>query len=125
VNTEQAVTYMQALSASLTINVVIPLLILLALLGFAWAMLSRAQRKDGFNVEDMFRDETGKVTASRVIAFFAFAVSSWWIAVGRLSGKTEDQAFFYYLAAWSGALVFIKFAERWDGSLPFGKGPQP
>ena len=72
----------------------------------------------------MFRDDTGKVAASRVLAFFAFAISSWYLAVSVLSGKPDPVLYFYYLSAWSGALVFIKFAEKWDGSLPFGKGPQ-
>ena len=123
-NAEQATTYLQALAASLTLSVLIPLVILLLLLALSWSLLAKAQAKEGFSVEEMFRDDTGKVAASRVLAFFAFAISSWYLAVSVLSGKPDPVLYFYYLSAWSGALVFIKFAEKWDGSLPFGKGPQ-
>jgi hypothetical protein len=118
-------TYLAALLSSVTIRVLIPLVILFLLLGIAWRLLTLAQRKHGFNIEQMFTDETGKASAARFLAMMAFAISSWALAVQVFSATLNAELYFYYLAAWSGALVFTKFADKWDGSLPFGKGPPP
>ena len=101
---------------------VVPLAALVLMMSVVWWLLAKAQKKDGFNIEQMFLDEAGKASASRVIAFFAFGISSWDLMSARVSDKASETQFFYYLAAWSGALVFVKFADKWDGSLPFGKG---
>ena len=50
-NAEQTTTYLQALTASLTISVIIPLVILMLLLLGAWMLLVKAQAKAGFNIE--------------------------------------------------------------------------
>lgn len=84
----------------------------------AW-LLFRAQGKEGFNIEEMFQDETGKASTARVLACFAFCVSSWDLMTARLAGHADPQYYFYYLSAWSGALVFIKLADKWTGELPF------
>jgi hypothetical protein len=84
-------------------------------------MMAQAQKKDTFNLEEMFHDENGKTSASRVIAFLAFAFSSWDLMSARLSGQADAEQFAYYLFAWSGALVFVKMADKWNGTLPFGK----
>lgn len=120
-NQEQATSYLQALMATVTINVIVPLLILFMLFGTAWYMLWLAQRKEAFNIEQMFLDENGKVSAARVISTLAFAVSSWYIAIDRLSANPSAEMFLYFLLAWSSSLVLSKVADKWNGSLPFGK----
>lgn len=99
---------------------VVPLVALVIMLALVGWLLVKAQAKEGFNIEQMFLDENGKASASRVIAFFAFGISSWDLMSARVSDKASEVQFFYYLAAWSGALVFVKFADKWDGSMPFG-----
>jgi len=120
-----AQAYLQAAAAlfsTFAFDKVIPLLVLVVmLLLIAW-MLQNAQKKESFNIEDMFRDEAGKTSAARVIAFLAFAISSWDLMSARLSNAASAEQYAYYLFAWSGALVFVKFADKWDGSMPFGKG---
>jgi hypothetical protein len=39
----------------------------------------------------------------------------------RLSNASNPQQYAYYLFAWSGALVFVKLADKWNGNVPFGK----
>lgn len=121
--TEALSDYAAALLSSVTIRVLIPLVILFLLLGIAWRLITLAQRKDGFQIEQMFTDEAGKVSAARFLALLAFAISSWALAVQVFSATLSPELYFYYLAAWSGALVFTKFADKWDGSLPFGRAP--
>lgn len=118
---EQVTSYAQALLASVTINVIVPLLILAVLLVVIMRLLSLAQRKAEFNIEQMLHDDQGKPSAVRFLSLMAFAISSWYLAVRVLSGKPDPQEYLYYLVAWSGALVFVKFADKWNGSLPFGK----
>ena len=104
---------------------VVPLVALTVMLvGIAW-LLNKAQKKDGFNIEQMLTDETNKPSAARVLAFGAWAVSSWDLMSARLSGASSAEHIWGYLFAWSGALVFVKFADKWDGSMPFGKGKVP
>jgi hypothetical protein len=118
----QIANYTAALLSSVTIRVIIPLVILAVLLAIAWRLLTLAQRKDGFAIEMMLTDETSKPSAARFLALMAFAISSWYLAARVFSGTPDPVEYFYYLCAWSGALVFTKFADKWDGSLPFGKG---
>ena len=101
---------------------VVPLAALVSMMVLVAYLLAKAQKKETFKIEQMFLDEADKVSSVRVLAFFAFSISSWDLMAARLSDKSSETQFFYYLAAWSGALVFVKFADKWDGSLPFGKG---
>jgi len=101
---------------------VVPLITLIAMLaGIVW-LLSKAQAKEDFRIEQMLLDENGKASASRVIAFGAWAFTTWDLMAARLSGTHTTEDYWGYLFAWSGALVFVKFADKWDGSMPFGKG---
>lgn len=113
-----------ALFNAFAFDKLVPLLALLIMLASIGWMLAEAQKKDSFNLEEMFHDEAGKTSASRVIAFLAFSFSSWDLMSARLSGQADAQQFAYYLFAWSGALVFVKAADKWNGSLPFGKGKE-
>lgn len=124
-NDVTAHAYLQAAAAlfnTFAFDKVIPLLALVMMMSVIGWLLYKAQQKDTFNLEEMFHDESGKTSAARIIAFMAFAISSWDLMSARLSNAADAQQYAYYLFAWSGALVFVKFADRWDGSMPFGKG---
>jgi hypothetical protein len=90
-------------------------------IGIGW-LLMKAQQKPDFRIEQMLLDENNKASAARVIVFGAWAISSWDLMAARLGGTHSAEHYWGYLFAWSGALVFVKFAEKWDGSMPFGKG---
>ena len=110
-----------ALFNAFAFDKVIPLVALIVMfVGIGW-LLAKAQARPDFNLQEMFQDELGKVSAARVIAFMAFAISSWDVMAARLSNGATAEHFAYYLFAWSGALVFVKFADKWNGSMPLGK----
>jgi hypothetical protein len=120
---DQAITYLQALLASVTISVIVPLAMFVLMLGSFWYLLAKAQSKPDFHIEQIFLDETGKPSAVPMISLMAFAFSVWYLAVRALSGKPDPQEFLYFLIAWSGAVVMIELAKKWDGRLPWSKGP--
>lgn len=122
-NVEQATTYAQALIASVTINVIVPLLILALLMLFVWVLLRAAQRKADFHIEQVFMDpETNRVTVSRFTILMAFVLSSWYLATDAF-GPRNEHVLFAYLAAWSNSLTLLTLAQRWNGVLPFAKVP--
>lgn len=116
--------YAQALMASVTINVIIPLLILVVMMASIWRLVLFAQRKEGFNIERIFLDEEEKPSAARLIMLMAFAFSCWYLSARVFSGKPDANEFYAFLAAWASSLTLIKLAEKWNGQLPFTKPPQ-
>lgn len=101
---------------------VVPLVALMVMtIGIVY-LLKKAQGKTDFHIEQMFQDESGKVSAFRVIAFGAWAISSWDLMAARMANTMTDGQLWGYLLAWSGSLALAKLAEKWDGSVPFGKG---
>lgn len=121
-NTEQLQTYLATLASSVTIGVIIPIAILLGITVMIWVLISRAQRDENFDISNTLRDENGKESASRILGFGAFAVSSWALAVTVFAlPQYFIEAMLYYLVFWSGAPVVVKFAEKWNGTLPWAK----
>lgn len=123
-NQSQYETYLQALMASVTVNTIIPLVILLALSLFIWRVLALAQRSRGFDITQVFRDENGKISGLSFIMLLAFAMSCWYLAVDRLSAKPDPTVFLFFLLAWAGSPAMLELAKRWDGQLPFARGAQ-
>lgn len=122
----QLTVYAQALIASVTIGVIVPLVILVLMLAGIWRLVILAQRKGDFQVQQVFTDpETGKVTVSRFTILMAFAISTWYLAVDAFAGQKTPEFFYAYLAAWSNSLTLLTLAQRWDGALPFAKGRAP
>lgn len=122
----QGTDYLAAAAAlfnAFAFDKVIPLVALMTMMVVVAWLLNKAQQKVDFNIEEMFKDENDKVSAARIIAFMAFAFSSWDLMAARLSGTSNVDHFAYYLFAWSGSLVFIKGVEKWDGHLPLGPKP--
>jgi hypothetical protein len=108
-----------------TLSVVIdlPAIILFIMLLLAAHVMLSAQRREGFDFGNMLRDEAGKESAVRIGVLVSLAISSWTVMNhALLAGKDiNPQIFGLYVFAWSGALVFVKAADKWNGSLPWSK----
>jgi hypothetical protein len=84
-------------------------------------VLWRAARNGKFDFSAMLRDSEGKESALRLGILVSLAVSSWVIVKTALANTLDPQFFWAYLFTWSGALVFVKAVERWNGVLPWSK----
>lgn len=123
-NKEAVVGYAEALVASVTIQVIVPLVMFGLMLAAFWYLLHKAQKKADFHIEQVFVDSaTGKTSAVNVVALMAFAYSVWYMTVLAMTGKQGTQEFLYFLLFWSGAPVAMELAKKWDGRLPWAKGP--
>lgn len=97
-------------------------ILLVFLMGVAWRIGVLAQRREDFDFAEMLRDELGKASALRLGVLGSFAVSSWTLVHEALAtGSIEPQLYWAYLATWSGAMVFIKAVDKWEGKLPWTK----
>lgn len=115
--------YVEALIASVTIQVIIPLVMFGLMLAAFWYLLHKAQKKADFHIEQVFIDpHSGKTSGTAVVTLMAFAYSVWYMTVLALSGKPSTTEFGYFLLFWSGAPVALELAKRWDGRLPWAKG---
>lgn len=122
-NAEQHSNYLAALLSSLTINVLIPGVMLCGLvIMFLW-VLWRAQAADDFDVSQFLRAEDGRLSSVRLFAFVALAVSTWVIATDTINARLSHDNFLAYLVTWSGSLVLARAVDKWDGRLPLAKGP--
>jgi hypothetical protein len=118
--TEQQTTeYLAALFTSVTIGVILPAVMLLAMIVmFIW-VLHKAQQREDFDASDFLRDDNGKLSAMRLFAFVCLCVHSWVIAVETMSGRITDYQVLIYAATWSGSLVLITLINK----LSFNIGP--
>ena len=99
----------------------LPALVLAALLiGFA-VSLYLVQRRNDFDFAQMYLDENGKPSTVRVLSVGAWVASTWYVMQDMLDGVPTPEVFWGYVITWSGAKVLEKGAEKWNGSLPFGK----
>lgn len=121
-NTEQLAAYSRALLASVTIGVILPGLLLVVLLLFAWYVLWQAQKREDFDIADLLR-ENGKVSTWRFASLMAFALHSAYFYAS-LFHKPDPELFLWYGLLWGGAPAALILAEKWNGALPFAKGPQ-
>jgi hypothetical protein len=98
---------------------IIPTLILLVLLIFAFAIMVKAQARRDFDFADMIRDDGGKVSSTRMFSFICLAITSWIMAILTIGDKLTSEYFWYYLVVWSGTAVALKLVDKWNGNLPF------
>lgn len=91
------------------------------LIGFL-ASLILVQRRDDFDFAQMYKDADDKVSSTRVLAVGAWVASTWYVMQDMMDGVPTPEIFWAYVITWSAAKVLDKGAEKWDGSLPFGKG---
>lgn len=110
-------------NVTLSLNIDLPALILFVMLLMAAFVMWRAQSRRGFDFGNMLRDENGKESAVRIGVLVSLAISSWYVMNHALlaGANSNPQIFGLYVFAWSGALVFVKAADKWNGSLPWGK----
>lgn len=99
---------------------VVPSLILVCLLVFAFVLLVRAQQRPDFDIAQMLQED-GKVSSTKMFSFIAIAVSSWIIAFLTIAKALTPEYFSYYLIIWSGTAVAIKIVDKWNGTLPFSR----
>lgn len=110
---EQTATYLQALAASLTIQVILPGTMLLAMLALFLWVIWKAQLRDDFDASEFLRDDAGKLSLARLFAFVACAWSTWHVAALTLNGGVSEEKFLVYLGTWSGSLVALRAIDAW------------
>ena len=116
-------TYLAALLSSLTIGVIIPLLILGLVVWVMWALLSRAQSRPGFEISEVFLDETGKVSSERVLMFLSWAVSTWVLAVVIFAlPQHVIEAYVTYLGVWGTTGAAKSFFRHKYGAVALPPG---
>jgi hypothetical protein len=99
----------------------LPALMLGVLLVGFLASLVLVQRRPNFDFAEMYKDDAGKVSASRVLSVGAWVASTWYVMQDMMDGVPTPEVFWGYCIVWSAAKVLDKAAEKWNGSLPFGK----
>lgn len=123
-NPQQATDYLHALVASVTIGVIVPGLMFLAMaLLFIWVVY-RAQGRSDFDASQFLRDEAGHLSSVRLFAFVAVAVHTWVIAVETMAARISPDQMVIYAVTWSASLVLSRAVDKWNGALPWAKGPQ-
>jgi hypothetical protein len=108
---------------TLTLNIDLPAIMLFIMLLLATYVMWKAQKKEGFDFGNMLRDENGKESAVRIGVLVSLGVSSWTLMNHALLAGAEisEGIFSIYVFGWSGALVFVKVADKWSGTLPWSK----
>lgn len=101
-NAEQFSVYLTALASSLTVNVIIPLMMLFIVIVMGWVLFSRAQAKDGFHIADMLLGDDGKVSPDRVLMVCTWGASTWGLAVFFYAiPASVTEAYALYLGVWA------------------------
>lgn len=100
----------------------VPAVMLVVLLVGFLASLIVVQRRPNFDLAQIYKDDSDKVSSARVLAVGAWVASTWYVMQDMLDGVPTPEIFWAYCVTWSAAKVLDKAAEKWDGSLPFGKG---
>lgn len=94
----------------------LPALLLVAVMILTFYVLYRIQRNpdNNFDFSDMFRDETGKPSAARVMVLICGGVSSWllmYMVIHNEDSKIDPIFFGLYLGAWSGTALASKWMD--------------
>jgi hypothetical protein len=95
-------------------------MLIVLLVGFTISLVLVQLRKD-FDLADMYRDDAGKVSAVRVLSVGCWVVATWYVMQDMLDGIGTPEIYWAYVVTFSAAKVLDKAAEKWNGSLPFGK----
>lgn len=96
-----------------------PFVALLVMLYLVFDALKLAQQGGKMEISNIFKDEAGKESGLRVAILGAWALSSWYLMADLTLQKSGNAVLFaIYLATWSGAPVFVRALEKWDGKLP-------
>lgn len=103
------------------LTTMLPIAVLAFLLVMAIVVLWRAQARPDFDIANMLKDDAGRESPLRFAILVSLAISSWGIVFLLINSKDALAYWNTYLLTWSGALVFIKAAEKWNGVLPGGR----
>jgi hypothetical protein len=108
---------------TLSLNIDLPAIILFAIMLMGCYVIWKAQQKDGFDFSEMLRDENNKPSAVRIGVLVSLAISSWGLMNHVLLTGPNINPWIYglYIGGWSGALVFVEAAKKWNGTLPWSK----
>jgi hypothetical protein len=118
---EQGANYLQALIASVTLQVLIPGFMFLMMVGvFVW-VVARAQARDDFDASQFLRDDAGKLSSVRLFAFVSLGVHTWVVAVETMASRITPDQMLIYAVTWSGSLVLAEAVGKWNGVLPWAK----
>jgi hypothetical protein len=99
-------------------HVDVPLVVLIILLLLCWQVLYLSQKNGKLDLSNMLRDDAGKESGLRLAMLGAFAVSSWALMWDTIQvGSLDWRIFLIYSATWSGAPVFAKLIEKWNGGV--------
>lgn len=117
----QQAEYLQALLASVTIQVLVPGLMFLLMVGvFVWVVW-RAQTRDDFDASQFLRDDAGRLSSVRLFAFVSLGVHTWVVAVETMGSRITPDQMLIYALTWSGSLVLAEAVHKWNGVLPWAK----
>jgi hypothetical protein len=93
--------------------------LIVLLLLMAYVLFSAQKSREDFDIANMLKDENGKESGLRLALLVSLAISSWAVVTMVLNNTLSTNVWVGYLATWSGSLVFIKAADKWNGNLPF------
>jgi hypothetical protein len=104
----------------------VPLLMLIVMQGASFWMLVCASKWPAGFVGKMMSDADGKPSIFRFVVSSGFNIGAWVVMRDTLRPDGADpQIFGLFVAATFGAPVFSKALEKWNGQLPWAKGPPP
>jgi hypothetical protein len=94
----------------------LPALMLVAVMVLMFYVLYRIQQNpnNNFDFADMFRDETGKPSAARVMVLICGGVSSWllmYMVIHDDNSRLDPLFYGLYLGAWSGTALASKWMD--------------
>lgn len=101
----------------------LPAMLLVAVMGMLFYALYRVQvdPHNDFDFADMFRDEAGKPSASKLMILVCGGVTSWGIMYMLMhndDSKIDPVYFGIYMGVWSGSALATKALDIWGGRGP-------
>jgi hypothetical protein len=109
---EQTSEFLISLLTSVTIGVIFPAIMLLAMVGmFIW-VLNKAQIREDFDASQFLRDENGKLSSLRLFAFVCLCTHTWVIAVETMSSRITENQMIIYAATWSSSLILKSLIDK-------------
>lgn len=90
----------------------VPSIALLVMFCGAFYVLKAAQRREDFDLGNMFKNEAGKESVVAMGAMIAIILSGWVLVYDTVTNGVVDQnIYLIYLAIWSGSKVAEKLVE--------------